>query len=89
VYVNLTLSVDDKLVEKARQVASRQGTSLQALVRQYIETLAGSREGVALVERLQEHWREADKHLQQHPAKRFKFERDELYEDRLGRRRGR
>jgi predicted HicB family RNase H-like nuclease len=53
--MNLTLSVDDKLVEKARQVASRQGTSLQALVRQYIETLAGSREGAPLVERLEEH----------------------------------
>ena len=86
--MNLTLSVDDKLVEKARQVASRQGTSLQALVRQYIETLAGSREGAALVERLEEHWEQADKHLRQHPAKRYKFDRDELYEDRLGRRRG-
>jgi len=68
--MNLTLSVDDNLVEKARQVASRQGTSLQALVRQYIETLAGSREGAALVQRLEEQWREADKHLRdgQFPA---------------------
>ena len=85
--MNLTLSVDDKLVEKARQVASRQGTSLQALVRQYIETLAGSREGVALVDRLEEQWREADKHLRDHPPRNYKFDRDELYEDRLGRRR--
>ncbi len=80
--------MDDKLVERARQVASRQGTSLQALVRQYIETLAGSREGAALVEQLEEHWREADKHLQRHPAKQYKFDRDELYGDRVGRRRG-
>jgi hypothetical protein len=86
--MNLTLSVDDKLVEKARQVASRQGTSLQALVRQYIETLAGSREGAALVERLEEQWEQADKLLRQHPAKHYKFNRDELYEDRVGRRRG-
>jgi hypothetical protein len=85
--MNLTLSVDDKLVEKARQVASQQGTSLQALVRQYIETLAGSREGVALVDRLEDHWREADKHLREHPPRSYKFDRDELYEDRLGRRR--
>jgi len=85
--MNLTLSVDDKLVEKARQVASRQGSSLQALVRQYIETLAGSREGVGLVDRLEEHWREADKHLREHPPRSYKFDRDELYEDRLGRRR--
>lgn len=85
--MNLTLSVDDKLVEKARQVASRQGTSLQALIRQYIETLAGSREGVALVKRLEEQWREADKHLRQHPPKSYKFDREELYADRVGRRR--
>src|SRR2546422_11598917 len=85
--MNLTLSVDDKLVEKARQVASRQGTSLQALVRQYIETLAGSREGAALVQRLEEQWREADRHLREHPPKKYKFDREELYADRIGRRR--
>jgi hypothetical protein len=88
--MNLTLSVDDKLVEKARQVASRQGTSLQALVRQYIETLAGSREGAALVERLERlegHWREADKFLRANPPKNYRFNREELYEDRVGRRR--
>jgi hypothetical protein len=67
-------------------VASRQGISLQALVRQYIETLAGSREGTALVERLEGHWREADKALRANPPMGHKFERDELYEDRVGRR---
>ena len=82
--MNLTLSVDDKLVEKARQIASRQGTSLQALIRQYIETLAGSHEGDVLVELLEEHWREADKHLQRHPASRYRFNREDLYEDRIG-----
>src|SRR2546427_2103101 len=85
--MNLTLSVDDKLVEKARQVASRQGTSLQALVRQYIETLAGPREGAALVQRLEEQWREADRHLREHPPKKYKFDREELDADRIGRRR--
>src|SRR5260370_34276084 len=85
--MNLTLSVDDNLVEKARQVASRQGTSLQALVRQYIETLAGSREGAALVQRLEEQGREADKHLREHPPKSYNVDREELYADRVGRRR--
>ena len=83
--MNLTLAVDDNLVEKARQVASRQGTSLQALVRQYIETLAGSREGAVLAERLEESWREADKLLRSNPPRNYKFDRDELYEDRVGR----
>ncbi len=82
--MNLTLAVDDELVEKAREVASRQGTSLQALVRQYIETLAGSSESAALVEQIEENWREADKYLREHPAKAHRFDRDELYQDRVG-----
>lgn len=86
--MNLTLSVDDKLIEKARQVAARQGTSLQALVREFLETLAGSREGAALVDQIEQHWREADKHLKQHRAKGYRLNREALYEDRLGRRRG-
>jgi Family of unknown function (DUF6364) len=86
--MNLTLSVDDKLVEKARQVAARQGTSLQALVRQFLETLAGSREGAALVDRLDEDWREGDEYLRKHPVKGYRFNRDDLYGDRVGRRRG-
>lgn len=74
----------------ARQIASRQGTSLQALIRQYIETLAGSSEGDALVEELHKQWREADKHLQRQPANQSRFNREDLYEDRIGRgRRGR
>lgn len=85
--MNLTLSVEDKLVEKAREVAAKQGTSLQALVRQYIETLAGAREGAGLVEQLEEQWRVADRHLKEHPPKGYKFNRDDLYEERLGRRR--
>jgi hypothetical protein len=81
--MNLTLAVDDELVAKAREVAARQGTSLQALVRQYIETLAAPAQGAALVERLEKHWREADLHLKEH-AKSYKFNRDELYEERVG-----
>lgn len=40
--MNLTLSLPAKLVEKARRVAQRQGTSLNALVRQYIDAIAGA-----------------------------------------------
>lgn len=43
--MNLTLSVDEKVVERAREAARQQGTSLNALVRQYLETLAGSSPG--------------------------------------------
>ena len=72
-------ATDKKLREPAPCVAARQGTSLQALVRQYIETLAGSRETASLVEQLEEHWRDADKHLKEHPARSYTFNREELY----------
>lgn len=83
--MNLTLAVDDRVVEKAREVAARQGTSLQALVRQFLETLGGAREGAGLVERLEENWREADKHLAQRRGPRYRFDREQLYEERVGR----
>jgi len=38
--MNLTLSADEETVRKARSVARRQGTSLNELVRRYLETLA-------------------------------------------------
>lgn len=83
--MNLTLSVDGKIVEKARNVAARQGTSLQALVRQYLEALAGTREGTALADRLARHWLEADQQLKRKPKARYRFNREELYQERVGR----
>ncbi|HBW19008.1 MAG: DUF6364 family protein [Streptosporangiaceae bacterium] len=47
---NLTLSVDDQLLQRARIRAMQQGTSVNALVRDYIARLAGqsaAAEGVA------------------------------------------
>lgn len=84
--MNLTLAVDDDLVERARQVASNQGTSLQALVREYIETLAGQREGDSLVTEIESLWRTADREIKDRGgAKPFKFNRDEVYAERLDR----
>ena len=45
--MNLTLSAEDELVEKARLAAQRQGTSLNDLVRQYLRSLAGETSGPA------------------------------------------
>jgi hypothetical protein len=39
--MNLTITADEKLIERARDYARAQGTSLQALLRRYLETLAG------------------------------------------------
>jgi hypothetical protein len=87
---NITLAVDDQIVEKAREAARRQGTSLQDLVRDYLATLAGEKDGSSLVEELRRHWQETDKYFAAHPpAEHRKFNRDEIYEERLGRTRRR
>jgi uncharacterized protein DUF6364 len=39
--MNLTLSVDEQLVERARKVARAMGKSLNELVREYLRNLAG------------------------------------------------
>lgn len=41
--MNLTIAVDDKVLERARMIARRRGVSLQELLRQMIESLAGAR----------------------------------------------
>ncbi len=57
VWMNITLSIDDELVERARDVARQQGTSLNALIRQYLEQLAGKRAGADLVRDLERQWK--------------------------------
>ncbi len=39
--MNLTLSVDEQLVERARKKASALGKSLNQLIRDYLQSLAG------------------------------------------------
>ena len=40
---NLTLAVDDQLLRRARLRALEQGTSVNALLRKYLEAFAGAR----------------------------------------------
>ncbi len=40
---NLTLAVDDQLLRRARLRALEQGTSVNALLRDYLETFAGAK----------------------------------------------
>jgi len=41
---NLTLSLDDKLLQKAREAAVREHTSVNALVREYLTQYVNARE---------------------------------------------
>ncbi len=76
--VNLTLSVDDQAVERAREVARQQGTSLNTLIRQYIETLAGMRNGVEVAQEMQRLWRERSGR-----SGGRRIRREDAYEERL------
>jgi hypothetical protein len=49
---NITISVDEELARRAREVARRQGASLNALIRQYLESLAGEVPGDAVADEL-------------------------------------
>ncbi len=44
---NLTLSIDEKTIERARDAAQAMGTSLNQLVRDHIERLSGADQRVA------------------------------------------
>ena len=77
--MNLTLSVPDSVLEHARVIAHEQGTSVNALVRNYLERLTGRADGEELSERFTQLWSSRAGH-----SDRQRFSRDELYEDRIG-----
>lgn len=76
--MNLTLSMDDELVERAEEVARQQGTSLNALIRQYIETLAGRRSGAEFARELEWLWAEGGGRSGGEPIRR-----DDAYAERI------
>lgn len=73
--MNLTLSVDERLVRRARKKAQAMGKSLNQLVREYFERLVGSDDAEREVAELQELSRESSAR-----ARRWRFNRDELHE---------
>jgi antitoxin component of RelBE/YafQ-DinJ toxin-antitoxin module len=77
VFMNLTLSVDDDVVQRARRHAEAVGKSVNQLVREFLEQLAGNPDRAALVEEFRE--------LSKNPlgdSKGWKFNRDEIHERR-------
>jgi len=52
VFVNLTISVDDELLRRTRDLARRRGVSLQDLLRDYLRSLAGEESGEVVAEEL-------------------------------------
>lgn len=50
--MNLTISVEDAVLERARKLASMRGTSVQELLRAYLESLAGRENGEVVADEL-------------------------------------
>lgn len=75
---NITLSADPEVIAKAREVAQRQGKSLNDLVRAYLNALAG---------RVVDDDPAGDllRILQSEPgnSRGERFDRDEIYDERL------
>jgi hypothetical protein len=75
VLMNITLSVDERLVRRARKKADAMGKTLNQLVREYFERLVGSDDAERDVAELQRLSREGSRQ-----ARRWRFDRDELHE---------
>ncbi len=75
--MNITLSIDDEVIHRARRRAEVLGTSVNQLVREYLEQLAGKtdpNEDAAEFEKLSR--------LAQGNSGGWKFNREELHERR-------
>jgi hypothetical protein len=73
--VNITLSVDERLVRRARKKADAMGKSLNQLVREYFERLVGNDDAEGDIAELRRLSREGSR-----PGRRWRFNRDELHE---------
>ena len=75
--MNVTLSIDDEVIQEARRRAEAMGTSVNQLVREYLEQLVGKTDAnsdAAEFERLSR--------LAQGDSRGWKFNREELHERR-------
>lgn len=73
--MTLQLSIDDHIVQEARKVAESMGTSIDQLVRDYLERLPSS---MAIEAELEELERLSDQ--ARGDSRGWKFNRDEIYD---------
>lgn len=74
-YVNLTLSIDEQVVARARKKADALGKSLNQMIRDYLQVLAGSNEPKRSIEEFKQLSGRGD-------SRGWRFNRDELHERR-------
>lgn len=85
---NITLKIDDETYQKARVRAAEEGTSLSAMVREFLIALEQknadrTRSESARVDRLLKLYEEADAVTPGQKAAAWTFNRNECYEERL------
>jgi len=73
--MNLTLAVDDRLVEQARKIAESQGKSLNQVIREYLEELTAPSTTAGEMEELRRLSLEG-----QGRSRGWKFDRQEIHE---------
>ena len=76
--MNLTIAVDDELLQRARELARRRGVSLQELLRDYLRQLVGERPGDVVADELLALMDEAPGH-----SGGARFDRNDAYDGRL------
>jgi hypothetical protein len=75
--MNVTLSIPEDLVDRAREIARQQGTTLNSLMRAHLEDLVrGS--GDELAAQFDALWQERTGH-----SGGWRFDRDDVYADRV------
>jgi len=75
---NLTLSIDDQLLEKTRRRAAEMGTSVNQMVRDHFQAVVGEDDLESAIAFLRETSGQGT------PDPDWKFNRDEMYDERFG-----
>jgi hypothetical protein len=73
--MNVTLSIDEKLLARARELAHERGTSVNQLVRDYLERLTGRSGPADVLVQLERLWSE-----QSGRSGGWKWNREEVYD---------
>jgi hypothetical protein len=75
--MNVTLAIDDTLVERARALAASRGTSLNQMIRELLEEATAATSPATLLAELEELW---DADAGRASASSRTWTRDELYD---------
>jgi len=76
--MNVTLALDDQLVVRAREVARREGLSLNEMIRRHLEMVAGVRAASQVADEMKRLWLSSSGH-----SGGQRLTRDDAYEGRL------